>query len=121
MCAAFSAVKMKHLKPYQSERITVMRKCQRKVSFPSNLTNFDEQLENLSDDDVRIQVLLRRKSTQVIIFCFLFPSCLVCLKGRWLRFQVRAPLISFLTILRVEQQQTHPLPSRLTSICTYIM
>ena len=41
---------------------------------------------------------------------------------RWPRFQARAPPISFLTILQVAQQQiTHPLPSRLTSICTYYL
>ena len=35
------------------------------------------------------------------------------LKSRWPQFQARAPLLSFLTILKVWQQQTHPHPSRL--------
>ena len=42
------------------------------------------------------------------------------LKGRWPRFQARAPPLSFLTI-EGRAAAYPPLSSRLTSICTYIM
>ena len=44
------------------------------------------------------------------------------LKGRWPRFQARAPPISFLTIAgrAAANPPPPPLPSTLTSICTYV-